>query len=201
MSLQRSLGSLANRLRVKSNLSDVDDRQEALNTLTDVDNANDGDVLIKDAVTGDAIFKAPATYVQANGVTLNAGSSSDTVADVQAPLDGNTYTIVEATGAPGMNLEIDFIGVTKISRIAVSAYYDGSSAHAVRIQLYNYTDTAWDTMHTMNDGRDYEQHFKTVLDDSDYISGGAAIIRLYHTESGNASHDLHVDYVGLVSAG
>jgi len=198
---QKSGGSFLNRLRVKGNLSDVEDRQEALNTLTDVDNATARDVLIKDPVTGDAVFKVAETYVQANGATLNNGTSSSSVSDLQALLDGNTYDVVEATGAPGMNLEVDFTGVTKISRIAVRAYYDGSSTHAVRVQLYNYNDAVWDTVHTLNDGRDFQQHFKTVPDDTDYISGGAAIIRLYHTESGNASHDMHVDYVGLVHTG
>ena len=44
----------------------------------------------------------------------------------------------------------------------------------------------------------HQYHFLMIPDDSDYISGGAAIIRLYHTESGNASHDAYIDYAALV---
>ena len=139
-------------------------------------------------------------YVVASGVTLNNGTTAAGVlSDLQTLLDGNTYHIVEAAGIPGIDLEISFTGVKSISAIIVSAYYVGSATHAVRIQLYNYSTTMWDTMHTLMDGLDYEQHFKTIADDTNYISGGAAIVRLYHTETGNASHDLYIDYVGLKS--
>ena len=96
-----------------------------------------------------------------------------------------------------MNVEVDFTGVTNINAIVIRAYYDGMATHAVRAALYNYNDTAWDVIHTLNDGRDYEQHFKAIPDDTDYISGGNAIIRFYHNESGNTSHHLYLDYVSL----
>ena len=55
--IERFLGSVANRLRVKSNLDDVDDRQAALDNLTDVVSATDNQVLMRDAATGKAKFK------------------------------------------------------------------------------------------------------------------------------------------------
>ena len=142
-------------------------------------------------------YVVQSTYAEANGITLNTGTSGDALADLQAPLDGNVYTILEVSGAPGIDIEVAFVDVEKISSIAVSAYYEGSVSHAIRIQLYNYTDTTWDTVHTIYHGLDYEQHFKTITDDTNYIYRGAAIVRLYHTESGTPSHDLHIDYVGL----
>jgi hypothetical protein len=136
-------------------------------------------------------------YKEANSINLIAGTSSSSISDLQTLLDGNTYDIVEAASTPGTNLEVSFTGVTAINRLVVAAFYDGNAAHAVRVQLYNYTDTAWDTIHTMNDGRDIEQHFKTIVDDSDYISSGAAKVRFYHAESGSTAHDLYIDYVAL----
>jgi hypothetical protein len=138
-----------------------------------------------------------AIYEEADGVTLNNGTSASSLSDLQTMLDGNTYDIAEEVGAPGINVEIEFAGVIEINQVIVSAYYSGSPTHAVRIQLYNYNDAAWDTIHTINDGRDIEQHFKTIVDDSDYILSGNAIVRLYHAENGNGSHNLYIDYVGL----
>jgi hypothetical protein len=139
-----------------------------------------------------------AEYYTANGITKKAGDSADALSDLQTMLDGNIYLLGEANGAsPAMNLEIDFTGVSSISAIVVMAYYEGSASHAVRIQLYDYNIANWVTIHTMNDGVDYEQHFKTIVDDTNCISDTNAKIRLYHTESGIGAHDLYIDYVGL----
>ncbi len=136
-------------------------------------------------------------YLVANGITLNQGNSADALADLQVLTDGNEYHINEEAGAPGMNLEVDFAGVTKIRGVFVKAYYKGGATHAVRIQLYNYDDVAWDTLDTLCTCLDHEHRFILVPDDADYISGGAAIVRFDHTEAGNAAHDLYVDYVSL----
>jgi len=57
---QQYSGSFVNRLRKALNLSDVENRQEAIDNLTDVANANDEDVMTKDTATGKAIFKTPS---------------------------------------------------------------------------------------------------------------------------------------------
>ena len=57
---QQTIGSLRNRLKRKMNLSDLDDRQVALDNLLDTANATDEHVMTKDTATGKAIFKAAA---------------------------------------------------------------------------------------------------------------------------------------------
>ena len=169
------------------------------------DNGNAVDALVIGATISSVwtpIFRfsmdgATLRHLIANGVTLTTGSTGSALSDLQTMLDGNTYDITEATGAPGINLEVDFTGVTQIKYVIVQANYNGAVTHAVRIQLYNYDDTAWDTIDTISHGLDQGQHFVAIPNDADYISGGAAIVRLYHTETGNASHDLYVDYVAL----
>jgi len=139
------------------------------------------------------------TFVDANGVTTNNGTPTGSVSDLQTMADGNSYDIVEVSGAPGINVEVDFADVTAIQHVVVSAYYEGNTSHAVRVQLYNYTDTAWDTFDTLHHfaTSDFLQMVILVPDDSDYISGGAAIVRLDHTETGTPGHDLYIDYCGL----
>lgn len=141
---------------------------------------------------------ATLSYHEATSLTLTTGSSSDTLSDLTTMLDSATYTIEEVAGAPGSDLTINFTSnVTSISHVVVNAYYDGSSTHAVRVQLYNYVSGAWVTIHTINDGRDFEQHYKVIQDDTVFISSSTASVRFYHTEAGNAAHRLYVDYVGL----
>jgi hypothetical protein len=139
-------------------------------------------------------------YLTAHGVTLNDGTSGDAVADLQVQSDGNTYDLAEVSGVPGMDLEIDFENVLAIGRVVVNAYYDGSATHAVRIQLLKADagpSGTWYTLDTIRAGLDYEQHSIVVPDDEGYITDGVAVVRLYHSETGNAAHDLYIDYVGL----
>jgi hypothetical protein len=140
------------------------------------------------------------SYKTADSVieTVTDGTSGG-VAGTQTLFDGTVYKIEEDNTTPAIDVEFVFSGITKISKIVVSAYYLGAVSHAVRINLWNYTDVRWDTFHTLMTGLDYEQHFKTVPDDTKYICDGNAKIQLYHTENGIASHELYVDYMALGS--
>jgi len=140
------------------------------------------------------IFKAPAT------VTLNTGTSSSTVSDLQTLNDGNTYDLAEAASTPGMNLEINFTSVDSVKGFAIKAYYVGSSTHYVEVQIWNDTTSAWDVFVTLLSGLGMNYRYIEIPDfDADYIDGsGNTIIRLYHPTSGNASHDLYIDYVALL---
>lgn len=134
----------------------------------------------------------------ADSVTLNDGTSANAVADLQALLDGNTYEITEAASTPGIDLEIEFVNVVSFNWVMVRANYVGSATHAVRIQLYNNDATDYDSITTIENGIGAKQYLALVPDDDAYISSGVVTVRLYHTEAGNASHDLYVDYVGLL---
>jgi hypothetical protein len=121
------------------------------------------------------------------------------VTDIQTLLDGNIYHVDEAAATPGIELEIDFSGIRQIKGIYTRFYYAGSNLHGMRVQLYNYDTTTYDTyLTTIGDHMDHSAHFVWIPDDASYISSGAAQVRFYHAEAGNASHDLYVDYVALV---
>jgi hypothetical protein len=137
-------------------------------------------------------------YVTADSVTETVtDGTAGGVAGTQVLLDGTIYQIEENNSTPAIDVEFVFSGIKSISAIVASIYYLGAVSHAVRINLWNYTDVQWDTFHTLMTGLDYEQHFKSVPDDTKYISGGAAKAQLYHSENGIASHVLYVDYMAL----
>jgi parallel beta-helix repeat protein len=139
-------------------------------------------------------------------VTLTVGSTTDPYTYLTDAHDGNFYTVGEAPANPAINLEVGFSSVTAINWVQITGVYEGSTSHSLAIQLYNYTQTRWDTFDAMQDGiGDYstssgyivENHSFFVPDDSDYISGGNAIVRFYHTMAGNATHNLYIDVVAL----
>lgn len=146
---------------------------------------------IKKALTDVYYIAASVDIIDGNGTT------SDSLSDLQVYLDGNYYTVAEVTGVPGIEVEVVFTDIKSISSIIISAVYIGSATHAVRVGLYNYDTTSWDIIDTLNNGLDWEHHLIKVVDDANYISGEEAAVRFYHTETGNASHDLYIEYVGL----
>jgi hypothetical protein len=150
------------------------------------------------------------TKYTADSITLTAGTSADALSDLQNAFDGNFYNLSETAAAPGMNLIVDFVSVTAFNWVMVKGCYNGSSTHAVAIQLYNWTQTRWDTYHALqnhtcdvstSDGYIIKDQSFYVVDDSEYIGTGVddgkVRVRFYHTMSGNASHDLYIDVTAL----
>jgi hypothetical protein len=150
------------------------------------------------------------TKKTANSVTLSAGTSTDTVTDLQTMADGNFYDITEAAATPGINLIVDFTSITAFNWVQIKGCYEGSASHAVAVQLYNWNTTAWDTFNAMQNsycdtttasGYILNSYDFFVPSDTNYIGtggdAGKVRVRFYHTPAGNASHDLHLDVVAL----
>ncbi len=177
---------------------------------------NTGSVHIGDAgttnyfkidLTGRISFHGTArinwTKITANAAAIqNAdGTSGSTVSDLQVAHDGNTFDVEEVTGVPGIDLIVDFIGVTAINWVNIIAFYAGSAAHSATIQLYNWSTTSWNRFNACELGVVLHDHSFFLPDDSDYIgtdaNAGKVRVRFLHEQSGNASHDLYVDVVAL----
>lgn len=140
-------------------------------------------------------------HTSASVLSLIAGTSTDGIADLQTLLDGNVYHINEVAAAPGYDLRLTFADITNIYQIIVRFYYAGGTTHGCRVQIYNNSTTNWDTLLT-EVGSDVDMSLRTIflVDDTAYIDGSnQVIIRFYHTELGNASHDVYIDYIGIVS--
>jgi hypothetical protein len=131
-----------------------------------------------------------------DALTLTGGVTG-TIADVQVLNDGNTLDLAEVSSTPGMTIDFEFIRVTRIRGIVFKGYYAGSAVHWIEIQLYNYITSAFDIFMTFSSGLGMNYRYIEIPDGSPYISDGNAIMRAYHPQNGNASHDLYIDYAAL----
>ena len=143
----------------------------------------------------------------ADSVTMDVGSAVGSVSDTQTINDGNEYNIDETTGIPNPNFTatFDFSGIVaghEPNLIELHWSYNGSVAHTIEIQMWNYTGTPqWDTIDNT-----------TIIDTSgvltfssiaitgtitDYVSGGAARVRFNHANNGIATHDFIIDYLAI----
>ena len=175
----------------------------------DSESATDGQVLIADGSSGTSWethpFIAPAYKTPANINVVTGGTPVGSVTDMQTAFDGNVYNLPEATGAPGIDLEINFTGVTGIKGLVFAGRYVGSSTHYIDIYLYDYNaaaDQAIFRMQTQSGSPATTNEYRTILipDDSNFIDGsGNTQISFIHPVTGNSSHDLYLDYIALLN--
>jgi hypothetical protein len=159
---------------------------------------------------GIALFNEPIQFdengrinwnkITANSVTLTVGSTTDTVTDLQSQ-DSNSYDIQEQTGAPGVDLIVDFVSVDAFNWVQIIAYYKGATNHAVSIQLYNWTSTSWVQFNAMETSNVIGDKSFFVPDDSDYIGtggdAGKVRVKFIHTMTGNNAHYTYINVVAL----
>ena len=147
----------------------------------------------------------------ADAATLVVGGTASAVSDLQVGYDGAFYHIDEVAETPAINLIVDFENITDFNYVHLKAVYRGSVTHAVAIQLYNWTETRWDTYDSLQgdeedvstaDGYITSNHSFLVFDSTNYIGiggdAGNVRLRFYHTMSGSASHDIWIDLAELV---
>lgn len=139
-----------------------------------------------------------------NSVVVNDGTltSGSGVANVITMFDGTTLDVDEVTGVPGFDIEFSFVGVTNYPNLVVCRWtYDGSATHFCTIDLYNYVTTDWDQMRVFTGSNGFYDSMTMYIpfqNVTDYVDiDGNAKVRFYHHTSGNSSHDIQIDYVGL----
>ncbi len=140
-------------------------------------------------------FTAPSSVTVVTG-----GTPVGTASDMQTLLDGNVYQLPEVTGTPGFDLEINFTDVPRVKGIVFRGYYSGSTTHYVELQIRNYNTSTDDTIIRIDTAATYNYRTILIPNDTDFInSSNQSQLTFYHPMSGNAAHDLYLDFVSLVS--
>ena len=173
------------------------------NNGVNVDTGTDQYLILSDNSNGIEICDLVYSRKTANSMTVTTGTlASGTVTDTQTWADGNAVNVAEVTGVPGFDVRFTFTNITDFCRVGISAYYTGAIAsHYCEVQIYDVTNTTWRTLWTFTGSNGQNYRFSDIPTDtiSDYIDGSdQVLIRFYHPTSGNASHDLYIDYVSII---
>ena len=105
-----------------------------------------------------------------------------------------------------MNIIVDFISVTAFNWVKSLASYDGSSSHALELQLYNWNTTSWDNFGCVqnqftNSGTIICNQDFFVPSDTDYIGtggdAGKVRVKYNHPTGGTAAQNWYFDEVSL----
>ena len=134
----------------------------------------------------------------ADSIALITGTlDSGDVTDIQTKNDSNVYHVDEVTGTPGFSIEVTFTGVTHFNSVKTQQWYMGSATHVVNLQLWNYDTLDWDTIGVIQDESAQTPFEVGDIDHANYIQNEEAKVRYYHATSGNASHEILIDYCSL----
>jgi hypothetical protein len=111
---------------VAASVNDVQDQIVAIETVLGTNpqgTLTDLKTRLAVSINNDGTLKTSTQFKNATSVTLNNGTTSSTVSDLQTINDGNAYDVTESSGTPGLDLEVNFTSVTSIKKIYVKAYY------------------------------------------------------------------------------
>ena len=191
-----------------TSLIDVIEIDEDLNTkIGDAGVTNYTNFAIDGSMSQTGTARIDWTKITANGVTIrNAhGTTASAVSDLQTAHDGNVYTLSEESGeTPGMDIEVDFTGVTAFNWVQILARYEQavvSHGITVMLEITPFNGSAWHRYDYFSDqGADLtnEEHSFFVPDDSAYINSGVVKVRFVHEMAGTSSnHDLVIDVCAL----
>lgn len=141
-------------------------------------------------------------HLKPSSVNVVAGTiiGGGTVADVQEWQDGNILQIQEAAATPGQDIQFTVSDVISFRWIGISMYYSGSATHWVEVQIWDNNASAWKTIHTVQTGLGFNYRLTDIPPDShDFVDENRdVLIRLYHPQGGNASHNTYIDYVAVI---
>ena len=122
------------------------------------------------------------------------------MADARALGDAK-YTIQEATGTPGMDVQCTFTAVdAPIVDLAlhVTGHYDGNPVHNLQIEAWN--GATWTTLSapsTVMESRADDAEYVWNFTNANQLSAGTVIVRFHHTTAGNPTHVLYLDWMRI----
>jgi len=140
---------------------------------------------------------APLVY-DVGGLNAVAGTVASGAYTDMAEADGTSVEINETAVAPAVDVRLTFNGVSNLNNVLIYGNYDGGTGHEVAVEIYNPTSTAWEGIGTILVSTTAKWHSLPVINGLSYINGSSqALVRLYHADTGNPSHDLSLDLFQL----
>jgi len=140
-----------------------------------------------------------ATQSEAIKGTVDGG----TLVDTQHPdgdYDGITFNFSEEAGAIGLDLRVNFTGVTDFNKGYMRYMTSSLSGDYAVVQLWSYDDNAWEGVYgeISESSNDFFTLSGDVLDSTEHIQDGVVQMRLYKEANGNKNNHYYVDMLAIV---
>jgi hypothetical protein len=140
-------------------------------------------------------------YNATQSLTVAGTIDGGTLVDTQhqdGKYDGNTFNFSEVSATPGLDLRINFTGITTFNQ-GVMRYKTASGLSGAYpiIQMWNYDTSAWEDYPPIAQSLTFATITQPVFDSSDHVSGGVAQMRIYKATKGNTGNKYYIDWIAI----
>ncbi|MHA1302299.1 MAG: hypothetical protein ACTSPI_01170 [Candidatus Heimdallarchaeaceae archaeon] len=127
--------------------------------------------------------------------TIDGGSIEDTQHD-DGGYDDVTLNFSEASGAPGLDLRINFTNVNDLNGGIMRYKTSSLSGNWPIIQLWNYNTNSWQEYPPIAE-TDVFLFISDPVYNSRFIDGGIVQMRIYKAANGNTQNHYYVDWIAV----
>jgi len=148
-----------------------------------------------------SILTTPSSFVY-NVSTINRTVGTDsggTLANVQT-IDGLSYNTTELVATPGLDVRMNFTGVTKFDQVKLTYLMTGLLGQTFDADLFNATSGTWVTIGTLAESATFVNVTIPLNANNitkDYIQSGIAQLRIQEIDIGSLLESLAIDYAEL----
>lgn len=145
---------------------------------------------------------ASTTIFDVNYSIVNGTKTAGNISSAYNQKDNNILNITELSGINSLEVNFTFnltkYNVSTFNQIFIREYYQGSLAHNIQLQLWDFSSSSWeDGYFTFQGQSQFITSEVTVTDPQDHIQNGMVYLRLVHIENGISSHKLSIDWLVL----
>jgi hypothetical protein len=128
--------------------------------------------------------------------TINGGSIKN-ITHPDGDYDGITFNFTEVAGSPGLDLRINFTGITSFNKGIMRYMTSQLNGNYPIIQLWNYDTSVWEDYPYVGETITLAIIEQSVFDYSEHVSGGIVQMRLYKSSNGNTLNKYYVDWITI----
>lgn len=138
------------------------------------------------------------SYYSASEASASTGTPDGSVSNTSV-IDNNYYIVTEAPSTPGIETVYKFNVISSAipTDVVIKGHYEGSAAHYINVEVYNYVTSTWNPLGVMQNESFDCNYSMPLLKGGSYISASQVQVRMIHPSAGVTSHNLYIDFIGL----
>jgi len=159
--------------------------------------SSNGSIINETTIINNYYGTSNETLYNVSAVQTITGTSTTADLNLLKIYDSQTWNISEASGSLPIDFRINFTNVVSFNKILMRERYLGGSGHEVILQIWDYSDSTWESYDIITDQGTLVITEIPVLDDAMHINAGKVQLRFLHLDNGIPSHSLYIDFIFL----
>ena len=140
---------------------------------------------------------ADTTYYASSIDTIHGTNISGNLSSIWY-YNGTDYVVQENNGINPLEVVINYTNVEHFNNLITRVYYEGSTSHIIKVQIYDYDSSSWEDYFEFTAQAGFNTYTIPVFDPEEHLDEGNVSMRFEHQGNGISSHIFNIDFVWLV---